>query len=365
MRSSSLRAAIRAVCGGTKRPPTYSGAPTTRPLDVKLEDAAWVGKAASTEAAFMLLDLKKNAAACNAAGHIAWVSAAEAETYGGGAKSHVLLGRRTADALPKSFLNERYARVAQDTYTFAAAVDSSAVKGKEWVGLRELVNSAPPAEASMAGQARNLLLWHKHHAFCGVCGGATASGKGGWKRECGSCGAQLFPRTDPVIISAVLSPDGERCLLGRQAKWPRGRFSCLAGFVDPGETLEEAVRREVYEEAGVVVGASDVYYHSSQPWPNGPAGQLMLGFLSVAESEGLAVDTAELETAQWVALDEVRAALAGGVTTAGGGGTGGGVGVDAGGLLLPVPSAIANQLLHAACDVHAVMSGQGGGGAGA
>ena len=111
------------------------------------------------------------------------------------------------------------------------------------------------------------------------------------------------------------------------------------------------MRREVHEEAGVLVAERDVYYHASQPWPNGPAGQLMLGFLAVAESESLAVDTAELETAQWVAIDEVRAALAGGVTTAGGGGTGAGVGTDAGGLLLPVPSAIANQLLHAACAV--------------
>lgn len=351
--STKLRQALRTVCAGPKRLPTYAGSPATRPLDSKLEDEEWVESTAQGDAAYMLLDLKKNAAAVNGAGHIEWVSAAEAEACGGGSASRVLLGRRKAGAVPTSLLNERYARVAQDTWTFATAVDSSSLEGKKtWVGLRELVGGAPPAEASLAGQARNLLHWHKQHAYCGQCGGVTVLAKGGWRRQCTACGAQHFPRTDPVVISAVLSPDGERCLLGRQAKWPKGRYSCLAGFVDPGETLEEAVRREIHEEAGVVVnGDSDVYYHSSQPWPNGPAGQLMLGFLALAESESLAVDTAELETAQWVAIDEVRDALKGGVTTAGGGGTGDGVGIDAGGLLLPVPTAIANQLLHAACAV--------------
>ena len=246
----------------------------------------------------------------------------------------------------------------------AAAVDSSAVKGKGMRWAARAVDTAPPAEASMAGQARNLLLWHKHHAFCGVCGGAAASGKGGWKRECGSCGAQLFPRTDPVIISAVLSPDGER-LLGRQAKSPRGSSAASpASSTRARRSRRPCGARCTRRRASSSARRTSTTTRASRG-QTAPRGQLMLGFLSVAESEGLAVDTAELETAQWVALDEVRAALAGGVTTAGGGGTGGGVGVDAGGLLLPVPSAIANQLLHAACDVHAVMSGQGGGGAGA
>ena len=170
----------------------------------------------------------------------------------------------------------------------------------------------------------------------------------------------MFPRTDPVVIAAVLSPDGQRVLIGRQKAWPKGRFSCLAGFCDPGETLEEAVRREVHEEAGVVVG-EDVFYHSSQPWPNGPAGQLMLGFVAVAESTQLSVDTEEIEAARWADIGEVAAALGGSEAQAGAGGVGAGVGTAAEqgwGLMLPTRVAIAHSLLLSACDVHAELNQQ-------
>lgn len=357
MRRNALRAAIKAACGA-KPPIAYCGAPTIRPLDVQLEDAAWVKKAEES-AAVMMLDVNKNVAAVTAAGSLAWASPAQADAYGG--NDRVLLGRRTPDALPPSFLNPRYTKVAADQYCFATHVCSesnstslpSAVRG--FVGLREFVGSGTNvAEAAMAGQARNLLLWHERSKFCGSCGSPTVFAKAGWRRQCNSCNAPLFPRTDPVIIVAVLSPDGERVLIGRQRAWPQGRYSCLAGFVDPGETLEEAVRREVKEEAGVNIGA-DVFYHSSQPWPNGPGGQLMCGFLAVAESEQLSVDTEEIETARWADIGEIAAALGAGTATSQViANSAGPVSADdqVWGLMLPTPVAIAHSLLHAACEVH-------------
>ena len=120
------------------------------------------------------------------------------------------------------------------------------------------------AEAlAVLGQAKAILSWHARHGFCANCGAATRTAAAGWRRECDVCKAQHFPRTDPVVI--MLALDGERCLLGRQSRWPKGMYSCLAGFVEPGETIEEAVRREIREEAGIACG--EVAYLASQPWP--------------------------------------------------------------------------------------------------
>lgn len=300
---------------------------------------------AKAEAAVMLIDVNKGAAGVTSAGKLAWVSPAHASSMG--ARDEVLLGRRTQAALPPSFLNPRYAKTASNAWCYAASVLSpehvsmahAPVAG--FVGLRELIATVSSHEASMAGQARNLLLWHKQHAFCGQCGSPSKSAKGGWKRVCTGCGAQHFPRTDPVIISAVLSPDGTRCLLGRQRKWPKGWLSCLAGFVDPGETVEEAVCREVKEEAGVRVLPDSITYCASQPWPNGPSGQLMLGFVAVAEHESLAVNLDELEMATWVDVAQVREAL----TQRPASSTPWPYPVR-----VPPPEAIANSLLAAACE---------------
>ena len=335
---AALRTALAAACGAHTRPtPTYAGAPTIRPLDAQLEDSTWVAKQEAEAAAVMLVDLNSNSVAANMAGNIAWVSPSVAKQMGG--EERVLLGRRKH--LPPSFLNPRYSKVAADTWCFAAAVSGQpeAPSAAGYVGLREIIDTCTGAEAAMASQARNLLLWHRSSRFCGVCSTRTEFAKAGWKRRCPGCGAQHFPRTDPVVIAAVLSPDGQRCLVGRQRKWPKGRFSCLAGFVDPGESLEDAVRREVKEEAGCTIG-DDVFYYASQPWPNGPGGQLMLGFLAVAESESLTVDTDELEAAQWVSIrEELTAALQCSQ------------GAESG-LRVPPPSAIAHTLLSAACEAH-------------
>ena len=150
-------------------------------------------------------------------------------------------------------------------------------------------------EGALLAYARGICWWHQRHRFCGVCGAPTASGEAGHVRACTNpdCRTQHFPRTDPAVI--MLVTDRDRCLLGRQPVWPKGMHSTLAGFVEPGESLEEAVAREVHEETGIVV--KDVRYHSSQPWPF-PA-SIMLGFYAVAETSELRVDPAELEDARW------------------------------------------------------------------
>jgi NAD+ diphosphatase len=144
--------------------------------------------------------------------------------------------------------------------------------------------------------------WHSRHGFCGVCGSPTLSASAGHVRKCTNpgCGSSHFPRTDPAVI--MLAHDGERALLGRQKVWAKGMYSTLAGFVEPGESLEEAVRREVMEETGVAVG--EVVYHSSQPWPF-PA-SLMIGFHAEARSGTIDLVDGELEDAGWFTRAELR-----------------------------------------------------------
>lgn len=160
-------------------------------------------------------------------------------------------------------------------------------------------------EAALYGGARSLVDWHARHRFCAVCGVPTDLFRGGWGRKCGACGAEHFPRVDPVVI--MLAECEDRVLVGRQGGFPPGFFSALAGFVEPGESLEEAVARELWEEAGIRV--SDVAYVASQPWPF--PSSLMIGCRAVAKDPALTLDTTEIEAAMWVDRDEVRAALAG------------------------------------------------------
>ncbi|MEQ8309301.1 MAG: NAD(+) diphosphatase [Sphingopyxis sp.] len=160
-------------------------------------------------------------------------------------------------------------------------------------------------EAALYGGARSLVDWHARHHFCAVCGAPTALFRGGWGRRCGACNAEHFPRVDPVVI--MLAEHDGRVLVGRQGGFPPGFFSALAGFVEPGESLEEAVARELFEEAGIHV--SDVTYVASQPWPF--PSSLMIGCRAVAADPTLTLDTTEIEAAMWVDRAEVRAALAG------------------------------------------------------
>ncbi|WP_269930905.1 NAD(+) diphosphatase [Aminobacter sp. HY435] len=154
-------------------------------------------------------------------------------------------------------------------------------------------------------QGAALLGWHASHGFCGRCGVATVMRAGGYKRVCTSCGAEHFPRTDPVAI--MLTVSGEKCLLGRGRHFAPGMYSALAGFIEPGETIEAAVRRETLEEAGIRLGR--VVYHSSQPWPFPYS--LMIGCFGEALNEDISPDTAELEDCRWFSRSEVRQMIEG------------------------------------------------------
>jgi NAD+ diphosphatase len=168
-----------------------------------------------------------------------------------------------------------------------------------------LLNRMAAEDTAVWGTARSLIEWHNRHLFCGRCGAPTRSFRGGWGRRCGGCGLEHFPRVDPVVI--MLAEHGGRVLLGRQPQYPPGRYSALAGFVEPGESIEEAVARELGEEAGIEV--SDVRYVASQPWPF--PGQLMIACTAMAASDVVTLDTTELEDSMWVDRKGVRAALDG------------------------------------------------------
>ena len=173
------------------------------------------------------------------------------------------------------------------------------------VDVRSLASGGlvPAPEASVLAAAKALLSWHARRSFCSNCGAKTNVGAAGWRRECPNCRMQHFPRTDPVVI--MLAVDGESCLLGRQPRFPKGMYSALAGFLEPGETIEQAVRREIMEEAGIVCG--EVRYFASQPWPF--PSSLMIGCFAEAETRAITVDHTELEDARWFPRDEVRAML--------------------------------------------------------
>jgi NAD+ diphosphatase len=184
------------------------------------------------------------------------------------------------------------------------ARDAEPERGRP-VGLREAAGELPAAEAAMAAYAASLLSWHRRHRFCANCGRPTEPADAGHQRRCPACGAEHFPRTDPVVIVRVV--DGDRLLLGRPDRWAEGRFSVLAGFVEPGETLEEAVQREVREEAGVELG--EIGYVASQPWPF--PSSLMIGFHAAATGGEPHPGDGELSAVRWFDRSEVEAAVAG------------------------------------------------------
>ena len=191
--------------------------------------------------------------------------------------------------------------------------------------LRGVAPDLPAAETGMAATAKSLFDWRRRHRFCANCGHPSEVREAGWKRVCPACAAQHFPRTDPVVIMLALQDD--RCLLGRAPSWGRGRFSALAGYLEPGETVEEACARELKEEAGLTAVA--VSYHSSQPWP-WPS-QLMIGLLAEVAAGEARPDGVEIEELRWFTRDEARDLLAGRLPDAS----------------APPPLAIAHQLLRA------------------
>lgn len=211
---------------------------------------------------------------------------------------------------------------------FAAvpAVGSTApANPRMWAAMASL----SPSDLATYGGARSMVDWHARHRFCARCGAPTVLAKGGWQRNCGTCKAEHFPRVDPVTIMLVQHEDN--LLLGRQPRFPEGNFSALAGFVEPGETIEEAVAREVFEEAGVRV--RDVTYIMSQPWPF--PSSLMIGCLAHTDDPALTIDANELDDARWFTRGEVEEAM----EAAKGGGRGQAFGA-------PPPFAVAHHLLN-------------------
>ena len=214
------------------------------------------------------------------------------------------LGGRDADAVLLGLDDEGRA-------WFALAADATSRDAATRIDLRTAAATWPVREATAFAQARAVLHWRARHRYCGACGGALAYERAGWLGRCTRCGLEHYPRTDPAVIVAVC--DGARLLLGRQANWPARRYSTLAGFVEPGETLEQTVVREVFEESGVRVRGCR--YLASQPWPF--PSSLMLGFVADAEPDEPRANDEELEDARWFTRDEVGAALRGQTRDAG------------------------------------------------
>jgi NAD+ diphosphatase len=228
----------------------------------------------------------------------------------GGAKLEILLGLEPSGApvfatlLPDEAVEQRGDN--SDGFLDRRELVVPGREDLELIDLRSIALQglfAPPTIAIL-GEAKAIADWHARHGFCARCGAPSRIAAAGWRRECDVCKAQHFPRTDPVVI--MLAVDGDRCLLGRQARFPKGMYSALAGFVEPGETIEEAVRREIHEEARIECGA--VRYIASQPWPF--PSSLMIGCLAEARTREIVVDGQELEDARWFTRDEVEAMFA-------------------------------------------------------
>jgi NAD+ diphosphatase len=192
-----------------------------------------------------------------------------------------------------------------DSFLDASQQNHPAVSDAQFVELRAIMTQLSPRDAELAATARAVFGWHKSHRFCALCGHESQMAMGGWQRDCPACGGHHFPRTDPVVI--MLITHGNSVLVGRSPAWPEGMYSLLAGFVEPGETIEAAVRREVFEEAGVIVG--DVQYLASQPWPF--PSSLMFGCAGAATSTEITIDPAEIEDARWVTREDMAQVFAG------------------------------------------------------
>jgi len=239
-----------------------------------------------------------------------------ADAGAGGTPAAVLIAAAEAAAVLAAAAEVAILGLENSTAYFAAdlsGLDEAAAgrlaDGGEFRDLRQVGALMRGPEAALLAYARGLMYWHRRHRFCGVCGQPTVSQYGGHVRRCRDATEphEHFPRTDPAVIMLVTHDDlegrGPAALLGRQSRWPDGMYSTLAGFVEPGESLEEAVAREVREETGVAV--ADVRYQASQPWPF--PSSLMLGFRARAVTTGIDVDQRELQDARWFRPGEVRA----------------------------------------------------------
>ena len=276
---------------------TFAGNPLDRAGD-RREDADWLAQQGANPEALAL---------------VLWEGRPLIEDHADGPRLVWLGMDHARDVAPD---REAFLGLWKDAPVFAVEIEGSVdpaegpLKGLgAFHEMRAAAAILSEAEAAMAGTAKSLFDWRRRHGFCAACGTQTRDACGGWKRLCEACGTEHFPRVDPVVIMLAIhdGPERPRCLLGRQAAWPAGRMSALAGFLEPGESIEEACAREIAEEAGLTVTA--VRYHSSQPWPF--PSQLMIGLMCSVDSDQARPDQTELEAVAWLTREEARACLAG------------------------------------------------------
>ncbi len=283
-----------------QNPNTFANNPLDRASANRLDEAWLAGKLQDAESMIVpLWGLKPMVLPPEKEGGLAdigWLRSGMMATLLGQNPIIVLLGLDAQDR----------ARFAVDISHMADPANEGPLAGfGEFAELREIAASLHEEDAAMLAQAKSMIDWHRRHTYCANCGARTELAEAGYKRECKECKSEHFPRTDPVVISLVVK--GDRCLLGRGPHFPEKMFSALAGFVEPGESIEEAVAREIKEEVGIDVGI--VHYHSTQPWPY--PSSLMIGCIAEAETEEIVVDKTEIAEAQWFTRDELKAALNG------------------------------------------------------
>ena len=294
---------------------TFAGNPMDR-ADALRRDPEWLAGAVNDPSSRFLAFSRLNVLTQDDNGvELMWLSTAQFAALGCDAPP-IFLG-----------LNDEIAHFAADVSKIDDPLAQLGDIGGQFRDCRMAAMALPQEQTGIVAQARSQVDWHARHGFCSVCGVPTQPERGGHVRRCDSCGAEHFPRTDPVAIMLII--DGDRCLLGQ----PAGRFAgtglytALAGFIDQGESIEEAVRREVREEAGIEVG--EVRYHSSQPWPF--PSSLMIGCHGTANSTDIVIDDQELADVAWFTRDDVAQALAGDTTR----------------MQVPGPIAIAHHLIRA------------------
>jgi NAD+ diphosphatase len=267
----------------------------------KRSDESWIGeKKSASNARFMVFcDLKPviTAGPDRSKADLRWLSRADVDHLGLGDENALFLGLSRDAGVPHFAI----AITEHEAQALAGAADYL----RPTVDLRSLAMQGvlSPDEQSLAGQARALGQWHENSRCCGKCGAATLIKDAGWRRKCSGCGLEWFPRTDPVVI--MLVTDGDRCILAHEYRYQNNMWSTLAGFLEPGEDIEHAVRREVAEETGIRVGR--VAYHSSQPWPFPHS--LMIGCVGYAETTDIVVDKTELAAARWFTREEAASML--------------------------------------------------------
>jgi len=295
---------------------TFAGNPLDRASD-RRGDAEWLAA-----------QLKSP----DALAFVMWNGKPFLEKAEGGGLQIAYLPTRLVDELAGGLERMLFMGLWKETPIFAADLGGSVDPAEgplqglgRFEDLRMAALKVPAPDAAILATAKAMFEWRRRHDHCAACGEASRVVDGGWKRKCPACETEHFPRTDPVVI--MLPYHGDRCMLGRQEAWPKGMFSALAGFLEPGETIEEACARELEEEAGL--HAVRVRYHSSQPWPY--PSSLMIGLIAEVEDEEGAPDQTELSEVRWFTREEARQVLAG----------------EHPEVKAPTPMAIAHQLLKA------------------